>query len=560
MRALIASYVNTYRNTFAVDVLERLNLVRVDEEFALRSESESSCKESTLQDESNEELEAREKQPNGTVASADGSVSGGDDTAEGSKDEKEAVDPFLVAFKGEKDPDHPHNWSVLKKVVVIIEIMLLTCVTYMGSAIYTPGQEEIQKEFHVGHVVGTLNLSMYVLGYGLGPMVFSPLSEFAIYGRQQLYIVTLFLFAMLQIGCALVGNIAGLVILRFITGILCSPSLATGAASIGDIVRPELVPIFIGMWSIGAVAAPVTGPLLGASMVVAKNWRWIFWLLMWMSSALLILLIFFFPETGEDNIIYRRCVRIRKITGNDKYYTYKAREEAKLTLKDVSVVALYRPFEIIVKEPIVLALDVYIALCYGTFYLFFEAFPIVFSGVYHFTLIELGLAYMGFCVGCVFAYAISLTFLSQYGARQAKKNRFTPETFLVLAMSVCWCLPLSLFLFGWAASVHWTLPMLAEIFFVICVFNLFQATFSYLAMSYPKYMASVFAGNGVMRAGFACAFPLFGKAMYDNLAIKGYPVAWGSSLLGFFSVGLAIIPFFLYRYGPYLRSKSRFTG
>lgn len=48
--------------------------------------------------------------------------------------------------------------------------------------------------------------------------------------------------------------------------------------------------------------------------------------------------------------------------------------------------------------------------------------------------------------------------------------------------------------------------------------------------------------------------------MYDNLAIEGYPVAWGSSLLGFFSIGLAIIPFLLYKYGPYLRSKSSFTG
>ncbi|CAR31105.1 ZYRO0E09966p [Zygosaccharomyces rouxii] len=561
MQALIAAYVNTYRNTFAVDVLERLNLVQVDEEYALKDESDSSLsKDSTSKDESNVDLEALEKQPSAVLANTGGSVSGGDGNSGELKDGKDATDPYLVQFRGTKDPDHPHNWLGFKKFVVILEIMLLTCVTYMGSAIYTPGQEEIQKEFGVGHVVGTLNLSMYVLGYGLGPMVFSPLSEFAMYGRQQLYIITLFLFSMLQIGCALVHNIAGLVILRFITGILCSPSLATGAASIGDIVKPELVPVFIGMWSIGAVAAPVTGPLLGASMVVAKNWRWIFWLLMWMSAALLILLVFFFPETGEDNILYRRCMRIRKITGDDRYYTFKAREEAKLTFKDIAVVALYRPFEIIVKEPIVLALDIYIALCYGTFYLFFEAFPIVFAGVYHFTLIELGLAYMGFCVGCVFAYAISLIFLTQYAARQAKKNKFTPETFLVLAMGVCWCLPLALFLFGWAASVHWTLPMLAEIFFVICVFNLFQATFAYLAMSYPKYMASVFAGNGVMRAGFACAFPLFGKAMYDNLAIKGYPVAWGSSLLGFFSIGLAAIPFLLYKYGPYLRSKSRFTG
>ncbi|SJM86987.1 probable Fluconazole resistance protein 1 [Zygosaccharomyces bailii] len=549
-------YVDTYRNTFAVDILEYFNLVKIDHELPQSGSSDSSLREG-----SNIDLEALEKVSTEVVAEAASSASGFGGTQQVIDGEKQAEhDPFLVTFSGPDDPEHPHNWSSTKKTMVIFEIMLLTCVTYMGSSIYTPGQDEIQKEFGVGHVVGTLNLSMYVLGYGLGPVVFSPLSEFAIFGRQQLYIITLFFFSMLQIGCALVQNIAGLVILRFITGILCSPSLATGGASVGDVVKPEVVPIFIGLWSIGAVAAPCVGPLIGASMVVAKNWRWIFWLLMWISAATLVLLVFFFPETGEENILYRRCKRIRKATGDDRYYTLKAREEAKLTAKDVAIITLYRPFEIIMKEPIVLALDVYIALCYGTFYLFFEAFPIVFIGVYNFSLIELGLAYMGFCVGCCFAYAICLTFLAKVVAKKFANNTFTPETFLLLAMGVCWCLPLSLFLFGWAASVHWTLPMLAEIFFVICVFNLFQATFSYLAMAYPKYMASVFAGNGICRAGFACAFPLFGQAMYNNLAIKGYPVGWGSSLLGFFTIGLAVLPFLLYKYGPYLRSKSKFTG
>lgn len=78
-------------------------------------------------------------------------------------------------------------------------------------------------------------------------------------------------------------------------------------------------------------------------------------------------------------------------------------------------------------------------------------------------------------------------------------------------------------------------------------------------MSYPKYMASVFAGNNLCRSGFACAFPLFGKAMYDNLAIHRYPVGWGSSLVGFLCLALCVVPFVLYRYGPFLRSKSSFA-
>lgn len=102
--------------------------------------------------------------------------------------------------------------------------------------------------------------------------------------------------------------------------------------------------------------------------------------------------------------------------------------------------------------------------------------------------------------------------------------------------------------------------MVCEVIFIIGQFNIFQSVFSYMAMSYPKYMASAFAGNNLCRSGFACAFPLFGKAMYDNLAIDGYPVGWGSSLVGFICLGLSLVPFVLYKYGAYLRSKSQFAG
>lgn len=548
-------YTKTFRNTFALDVLEYLNIVHIPQEPTPASISDDSQR--TVHEAPYSDLEVQGSNGSSDFDKKEKNKNGGTDE---SKEEPQPKDPFLVEYTGSDDPERPVNWPLPKKAVVALQVQLLTCVTYLGTAIYTPGQEEIQKAFGVGHVVATLNLSMYILGFGLGPMVFSPLSEFAIFGRQQLYIFTLFLFAMLQIGCALVDNIAGLVILRFITGILCSPSLSTGAATIAEIVTPPMVPVMIGMWSIGAVAAPAIGPVLGAAMLVAKNWRFMFWLLMWLSSGTLLILTLFFPETYEENVLYRRCKRIQKTTGDKRYFTAKSKEESKLTIKSIAINALWRPIEIIVKEPIVLALDSYLALAYGTFYLFFEAFPIVFLRVHHFTTVELGLSYLGFVASSFIAYGVSLSFFRLFLPPIIKKGKFTPEKLLILAMWVCWCGPAALFLFGWTASVHWILPIISELFWVLFLFNLFQAIFSYLAMSYPKYVASVFAGNGLFRSGFACGFPLFGQAMYDNLAIKGYPVAWGSSLLGFITIGLGILPFVLYKTGPYLRSKSSFTG
>lgn len=471
-----------------------------------------------------------------------------------------SADPFLVDWNGPDDPENPINWSRGKKIAIVLQVMFLTCVTYMGSSIYTPGQLQIQEEFGVGHVVATLNLSLFVLGYGLGPIIFSPLSEQAKIGRLYLYMGTLTLFVILQIPAALTRNIGGLIVTRFITGILCSPSISTGGATLGDFVQPHLMPYLIGCWAMGAVSAPAFAPLLGAAMVVAKNWRYTFWLLMAMCGFALAIFIFFFPETSHKNILYRRARRIRKETGDSRYYTIGEREEEHQSTSGLLKEVLSRPFLLILSEPGVLAFDLYIGLVYSAFYLFFEAYPIVFVEYYHFTLVEFGLAYLGFIVGSFFAFAVLVIFLRKIIFPRFADGSFVPEDFLILAMWVCFLLPASLFLFAWTAQVHWILPIVWELLFVVSAFNIFQSAFAYLSSNYPRYLASVFAGNALVRSGMACAFPLFGSAMYNTLATPNYMVGWGSSLVGFLTLAMAAIPFVMYKFGPRIRGRSKYAN
>jgi DHA1 family multidrug resistance protein-like MFS transporter len=544
-------YTDTFRNTLVVDILEATGLVTVKSNYM-------------------PQVASKPQEPWEAPSSSSSEVDLEMDVEKDAKPEDEPerdldqnLDPFLVDWNGPEDAENPRNWPKWKKGLVVFEVMFLTCATYLGSSIYTPGQEQIQQDFKVGHVVATLNLSVYVLGYGLGPMIFSPLSEVATIGRSHLYMATLFIFVLMQIPAALVNNIGGLIVVRFITGVASSPAISTGGATLSDFVSPAILPKFIGLWAVGAVAAPVIAPLLGAAMVVAKSWRFIFWLLMWITGFAFLLLSFFFPETLGSNVLHRRAKRLRKETGDSRFYTKAEKEASAVTPGHFIKETLYRPFALIISEPGVLAFDLYIALAYGTFYLFFEAFPIVFVGIYNFSLIEVGLAYFGFCIGCVIAYIVLLVFLNVIVTPRVKAGTFSPEHFLILAMWVCFFLPAALLLFGWGAGTFWLVPIIAEALFVIAVFNIFQCGFGYLAMNYPRYVASVFAGNAFVRSTFACVFPLFGKAMYDNLAIHGnpgFPVAWGSTLLAFITLAMAAIPFVLYKFGPMLRGRSKYAN
>lgn len=96
------------------------------------------------------------------------------------------------------------------------------------------------------------------------------------------------------------------------------------------------------------------------------------------------------------------------------------------------------------------------------------------------------------------------------------------------------------------------MPIIGSTFFSTGAFLLFMAVLSYLADSYPKYVASVLAGNDLVRSSFGAAFPLFANAMYKKLGIK-----WASSLLGFLAIAFIPIPFVLYRYGKKIRLASK---
>lgn len=104
---------------------------------------------------------------------------------------------ILVNWDGDEDPENPVNWPLPYKIFFIFEIGILTGFVYMASAIYTPGVDEIMEKFGIGETMAILPLTLFVFGYGIGPMVFSPMSENARLGRTSIYIITLFIFFIL---------------------------------------------------------------------------------------------------------------------------------------------------------------------------------------------------------------------------------------------------------------------------------------------------------------------------------------------------------------------------
>ncbi|KAL9078472.1 MAG: hypothetical protein Q9157_002593 [Trypethelium eluteriae] len=369
----------------------------------------------------------------------------------------------LVDWYTTDDPANPQNWSSGKKAYVAILIFVYTFVVYATSSIYTSAQEEVMQKFHLSYSRASLILSLYVIGYGIGPLLFSPLSEIPLFGRNVPYMTSFALFVILAVPTALVDNYAGLLVLRFLTGFMGSPCLATGGATMQDLYSLLKLPYALTTWVAAAFCAPALGPLLSGFAVTAEGWRWAFWEVLWMSGPVWLLWFVTMPETSAANILLRRAKRLRALTGNENLRSQSEIDQGQKKFGTVMYEALAIPAIICVQDPAVLFTNLYSAVIYGIYYSYFEAFPLVYIGDYGFNIGELGIVYICIIVGCVLGVLTYCAYQWFYLEPDIKKNGLrAQEHRLVPALIAVWLLPIGLFWFGWTArpSIHWIVSIL----------------------------------------------------------------------------------------------------
>ncbi|KAK5689962.1 hypothetical protein LTR17_026088 [Elasticomyces elasticus] len=465
---------------------------------------------------------------------------------------------ILVEWYSTDDASNPQNWTYLKKSLVLTQLCMYSFASYGASSMYVTGEAGIMEEFGVGATPAALGLAIYVLGYGIGPLLFAPLSEIAAIGRNWVYAPTFFLFVILSIPTALVRNYAGLLVLRFLTGFFSSPCLANGGASIGDMYNFLELPVYLSGWTVASFWGPALGPVVTGFAVQIKGWRWGMWEIVWLSAPILVVFLLFYPETSTDNILRRRAQRLRKRTGHMNIKSKSEVEQAHMTAGEVARDALIKPMEIFIKDPAVTFTNVYTALTYGIYYSFFEAFPLVYSDIYGFSLGITGLTFLSIGIACILGVTTFLLYQFYYLIPDIKKNGMRPpEHRLVPALFGVIMLPIGYFIFGWTAraSVHWIVSLIGCTLLVYGNFLIFQCVFIYLPLSYPQYAASLFAANDFFRAMFAVACVLFARPMFINLGIGG-----GVSLLAGLSCLGVVGMFLLWHYGGWLRSRSTFAA
>lgn len=251
---------------------------------------------------------------------------------------------------------HPIYWPLWKKWSIVTIYCLLQTFVTLTSTTYVSAEFLIQEKFPASTQVLTLGQSMFIVGNAVGPAFLGPLADIG--GRKWVYVGSILVYAILNIGTALAYNLPMLIIFQFLCGAAGSTALSNVAGTIADLWgdRDDA-----GQPMALFVMSANVGPSLGSPVGewIADNphmgWRWIFYINIIIGGAFAFAMVFV-PETLPRIVISKAVARGRSVDENALAVAAGSSEVRVLSeIRFVTTMAL----RIMTTEPIVIFLALY---------------------------------------------------------------------------------------------------------------------------------------------------------------------------------------------------------
>jgi len=465
---------------------------------------------------------------------------------------------FVVTFETtDSHQDNPRNWSFRYRIFVLFVYAMFSLTGPYASSMVSPAAEAIGKDLGINtKLEQNLLVGLYMLAFFVGPLFSAPMSE--AFGRRYVVLTCSIVFICFNIGCAVTTTSTQILALRFFSGMFSGAIIPMGGGAVSDMFDVHERGMSMAIYTIAPVLGPCIGPLVGGWIIQGwgdDKWRWIFWTGTFLTTFTLLFGFFFAPETYAPRILVLKARKMRKETGESRYYsTFEVQSE---TVKQKLRRFLLRPVIFLCTEVAVLLPALYISVIYACFYLCIVSIPRVFSTKYHYRPGICALQNISLGLGSVICCQLGGWFVDHLYKRLSNKHgRRRPEYKLPLMMVTVFVLPAAMILFGWTAQYHkvWIAPDIGLFLVGGAVSGSILQVQMYLADLMTIYAASAISAATAMRSLFAFIFLLFSNAMFDHLDI-----GWSLSLLALITAVIGIpSPFLLYRFGPFLRSKSKY--
>lgn len=390
----------------------------------------------------------------------------------------------LVDFDGPDDPYRPVNWAMKKKVFTTALYGFTTMSATWASATISAGTAQISREFHIGSQTATLATTLFLFGFGLGPLLWAPLSE--VYGRRMAVIPPVFIAACLTFGTAVAKDVQTIMITRFFAAFFCSAPVTNTGGVLADLFPASQRGIAVASYAMAVVVGPVFGPIVGAAFVVndSLGWRWTEYFSGILMVLMVVLDLTFCDESYPPKLLVYKARRLRVESGN--WALHAKFEEWDVSLSELAHKFLIRPFQLLT-TPICASMCLYASFCYGILYMNLGAIPIIFGELRHFKQLPAALPFLGLLIGAVLGAAINV--LNQLLYNRKAHGQVIPELRLLPMMGGSVAFSAGLFMVGWTGppeNAPWIAPVIGITLTGLGFFTIFQSAINYLVDTFSK--------------------------------------------------------------------------
>lgn len=159
---------------------------------------------------------------------------------------------------------------------------------------YLPSFPDIETEFGIGRAMLSQSLSVYLLAFAFSTLFWGPVADR--YGRRLVILVSMFVYTLGSIGCALAESIETFLLLRVVQGLAASGGFIASRAMIRDAHDAESAHRAMSQVMLLFALSPAIAPVLGGWLHDQFGWRSVFWFL-GAFGGMLVLMGFFIGET-----------------------------------------------------------------------------------------------------------------------------------------------------------------------------------------------------------------------------------------------------------------------
>lgn len=205
---------------------------------------------------------------------------------------------IILEPQPEDTANDPLNWRPVRRDIALLSIGIYCMLGGGLTPILAAGYNDVAADYGVDTAGVALTTGLYMLGLGVGSVIFSPTA--IILGKRPVYLATSIMLVLSAVWCALSPSYASLVVARVFQGIAVSPVECLPSATIAEIFFLHERAYRLGIYTLLLLGGKNLVPLASAAIIGRLGWRWVFWIVAMVAGVCSLLLFFFVPETFWD--------------------------------------------------------------------------------------------------------------------------------------------------------------------------------------------------------------------------------------------------------------------